>query len=657
MKSKNISFQLSFYFLISETILSVFVILFGYSYVRNSFLESYRYRLQYDVQEVLDSTRNSMNETVRFANNLKLDITGDYLKKNPQEYFEIIFREQINMYAFGMVTSPSDNLSNPKSGFMLLRSGEGLKSITEKFHTNSTEINSWIAQMPGKSQPQWSTPFYDPEINSRLMVYAQPFDYEKGGRLLHTTIFCTISLDRGLQSLKHQKLIKSGLTIILDEHNNILYHPDSTKTGKEVSSLVEYFGIRQFDIAKLSKDRIPGYQNIQANSLRNNGKVAIYWPIISTKWFLISIIPENFYMSELKQMTLVLILLILFIGSITTAAAIYFSSRFFSPITVLADDSRKIMEEAGFNPVPEPTDSVMLSEREVFIRQRKTYPVSHLNDLKVLSDNMVKMKERLAAYRENSLQSSIDKEEMDKELMLARDIEMSMVPTKFPLFPERNDFECFGRLIPAKIVGGDLFDIFLLNDHQLFISISDTLGKGIPAAMFSVITRTFIRSIANPITRLGKIMESLNNELSLGLESDMFATVLLGKLNLITGEFIYCNAGHPHPFILRNDNREEVLTQSHGIPVGVKSNLKFSESRTVLARGESLFTFTDGVTEEYNEHGEFFGSERLISVVKPFYELSAQNIVNKTLDVLEKFRGKSETNDDTTLVAIKFTPN
>jgi len=142
--------------------------------------------------------------------------------------------------------------------------------------------------------------------------------------------------------------------------------------------------------------------------------------------------------------------------------------------------------------------------------------------------------------------------------MLAREIEMSMVPTKFPLFPRRNDFNCFGKLVPAKIVGGDLFDIFLLNENHLFISISDTLGKGIPAAMFSVITRTFIRSIANPITRLGKIMESLNDELSLGLESDMFATILLGKLNLITGEFIYCNAGHPHPFILRNDHREEV---------------------------------------------------------------------------------------------------
>jgi sigma-B regulation protein RsbU (phosphoserine phosphatase) len=282
-------------------------------------------------------------------------------------------------------------------------------------------------------------------------------------------------------------------------------------------------------------------------------------------------------------------------------------------------------------------------------------PTHNLNDLEALSDSIEKMKDRLASYRKNSLQSSLDKEEMEKELNLAKDIEMGMVPTKYPLFPGRSDIDCYGRLIQAKIVGGDLFDIFLIDDNHLFISICDTLGKGIPAAIFSVVTRTYIRSIANPITRLGKMMEVLNDGLCLGRESDMFATVLLGKLNLQTGEFVYCNAGHPHPIILRNDNQEEVLTQSHGIPVGVRNNQKFLESKIVLAPGELLITYTDGVTEESNEQGDFFGIERLIDVVKPLRTLSTENIVNKTLNVLERFRGRAEVHDDTTLVALKFT--
>ena len=205
---------------------------------------------------------------------------------------------------------------------------------------------------------------------------------------------------------------------------------------------------------------------------------------------------------------------------------------------------------------------------------------------------------------------------MDKELSLARDIKMEMVPTDFPLFPGHSDFDCFGRLIPAKIVGGDLFDVFLLNDKQLFLSISDTLGKGITASIYAARTRSFIRRITNPLTRLGEIMESLNNSLCLESESDMFSTVFMGKLDLETGKLIYCNAGHPQPIILRNNNRDEVLIQSHGMPVGLKLNLKFAESSTVLAPGESLITYTDGVTEQCDKEGEFFWHRKTYSYCK-----------------------------------------
>jgi len=631
MKNKNLSYRLSIYFLIAETILSVIVILVGYNYLRHSAFESYRYRLQYDVQEVLGDVQNSMEEAVRFTENLTADYNQGLPLKNPRRYLEMAFKVQNNMLAFGMVTSAENELSQRKPDFLLYKSGGSVKSDTGRFKSNIARTDGWIKQMLHATKPEWSAPFYNSQIGSRVITYARPLDFEQDGKMVHATFFCSVSLDRDLVKLKHQKMIKSGFSILLNEHDLIVYHPDSTKTGKDVSSIFNCFGGSQFDIRALLKDRVGGSQIIQPNCMKNKRTVAIYWPVKSSNWFIINIIPESIFMSELKQITLALVLLILLIGSITAAIMIFLSIKFISPISVLADDSRKIVEDAGFDPVP------------------------HLNDLEVLSDSMEKMKERLASYRKNTLQSTLDKKEMEKELNLAKDIEMGMVPTRFPLFPDRSDFDCYGRLIPAKIVGGDLFDIFLLDDNQLFISISDTLGKGIPAAMFSVMTRTFIRSIANPITRIGKMMEALNDGLSLGRESDMFATVLLGKLNLLTGEFIYCNAGHPHPIILRNNRQVEAVEQSHGIPVGVRTKVKFSESSIFLAMGETLIFYTDGVTEEYNEEGDFFGIERLNSVIKPLHELSTQNIVNKTLDVLERFRGNPDVHDDTTLVALKYT--
>ncbi len=630
MKNKNLSYRLSIYFLIAETILSVIIILVGYNYLRHSVFESYRYRLQYDVQEVLGDVQNSMDEAVRFTENLTADYKGLPLK-NPRRYLEMAFKVQTNMVAFGMITKAENIPFQRKLDFFLYKSGGNIKSDTGRFNSNIFRTAEWVNSMPDAKKPKWSAPFYNSKFGSRVITYARPFDFVQDGKMLHATFFCSVSLDRDLVKLKHQKMIKSGFSILLNEQNLIVYHPDSTRTGKDISSLFNCFGGSRFDIPALLNDRVAGSQIIHPNCMKNKRTVAIYWPVKSSNWFIITVIPESLFMSELKQITLALVLLILLIGSITAAVMIYLSIRLVSPISVLADDSRKIVEDAGFDPVP------------------------HLNDLEVLSDSMEKMKDRLASYRRNTLQISLDNEEMEKELNLAKDIEMGMVPTKFPLFPDRSDFDCFGRLIPAKIVGGDLFDIFLLDENQLFISISDTMGKGIPAAMFSVMTRTFIRSIANPITRPGKMMEVLNDGLSLGHVSDMFATVLLGKLNLLTGEFIYCNAGHPHPIILRNDHQGEIIVQSHGIPVGVRRNLKFSESSVFLASGETMITYTDGVTEEYNEEGDFFGTERLISAIKPLRELSTQNIVNKTLDVLERFRGGAEVHDDTTLVAIKFT--
>ena len=280
-----------------------------------------------------------------------------------------------------------------------------------------------------------------------------------------------------------------------------------------------------------------------------------------------------------------------------------------------------------------------------------------MKDIEALTFNLEKIKDRLALYRKIAVQNSLDWKEMDKELNLARDIEMKMVPTIFPLVAGRTDFDCFGRLIPARIVGGDLFDLFLLDDHQLFLSITDTVGKGIPAAMYSVMTRTFIRSIANPITRLGKMMESLNDVLTIVHDTDMFATVFLAKLDLKTGELTYCNAGHPYPFILRQDNREEVLTSSQGIPVGVKQNLTYSENLMQLAPGESFIAFTDGITEQSNGEGAFWGIDGLLAVLKPFRDQSAKILVNKTLEAFGAFRGNVDVHDDIALVVVKYQPD
>jgi sigma-B regulation protein RsbU (phosphoserine phosphatase) len=152
-------------------------------------------------------------------------------------------------------------------------------------------------------------------------------------------------------------------------------------------------------------------------------------------------------------------------------------------------------------------------------------------------------------------------------------------------------------------------------------------------------------------------MELLNDELSLGHESDMYVTVMMGRLDLISGEFAYCNAGHPRPFILRNNNQIEEFNTTHGFPIGVRKNQKYVETIVKLNPGETIIAYTDGITEEVDKTGAFFGKERLYTVIQSNNSATPEKFVKEVLKNLEKFRGKKEIYDDTTILALKYLGN
>ena len=657
MKTKNLFYRLSIYFLISTIFLSGIIILIGYYSARNLIIESNRYRLQFEVREVLDDVENSMDDASRFTRHLVLDFKQTIIQKDLPKYMSMVFVGQPNTYSFGIVTTKTSKESLKIPEYTLTIFEAKIKTETIGFHSANKKTNEWINKMIFQDKPEWSAPFYDPGIGARAIIYAYPFNYIYNGNPIHATLFCAVNLDKNLRNLNNQKMIKSGMAFLLNEKNVIVYHPDSSQTGYGIESVARYFGKSKFDLKATIASRNPGSQLINSSSMKIKRSVVIFWPIKTSNWFVIVIIPENLFISQLKRWLLILIPLILFIGSVLASVTIYKSLKLVSPISNLAIDSRKIVEEVGFDHEPNLYNAEILSDSNFIWRLSDNNGAYPLKDIEALTFNMEKIKDRLASYRKSTIQNSLDKKEMDKELNLARDITMKMVPTNFPAAEGRTDFDCFGRLIPAKIVGGDLFDLFLLDDNQLFLSITDTVGKGIPAAMYSVMTRTFLRSIANPITRLGKMMESLNNALTLVHDSDMFATVFLAKLDLITGELTYCNAGHPHPFLLRKDNREEALNTSQGIPVGIKGNIAYSENQLVLAQGESLITFTDGITEQSNKSGAFWGVEGLKNAAARLRHMPAQIIVNKTIDEFSHFRGNIEVHDDITPVVIKYKPD
>lgn len=633
MKIRKLSFNLSAYHIIAEIVLAAIIIVTGYPFTKKLVLENFFYRVRYQSEEAISPIKNSMNETKVLIDNFTTEFEKSSFVRYPEIYAKSAFRVKSGIVAFRYAAVDEKDTTKFIADRFFYREGDSIKEGIADFHKEYYNAVNWMNKVYLSGLSEWSSPFnsenkIDDNIR-QIIIYVRPFTYKSGIKETKAVVYCAISIDNEMRALQRFKKLISGTPILISDKGIVIYPPQKVQTAETHSGLNQFI-YKGLDFKNIINEKTEGSTTVIQDSLTRKKSLALYWPVYQMNWEVIALFPASAYMAELDRILLLAILIILFMASVTAAVSVYFSTKLVSPITLLAKDSQKFMEEEGVE------------------------ESNWVGEVETLSRSIEMMKGKLKYYEIDRLKKEKDNEEMEKELKLARDIEMGIIPTKFPLFPDHSEFDCYGKLIPARVVGGDLFDFFLLDDNNLFISICDTLGKGIPAAMFAVATRTLIRNIANPITRVGKMMELLNEELSLGQESDMFVTVMIGKLDLTTGQFAYCNAGHPRPILIKNDHQVAELETVHGFPIGVRDKQAFVETTITVAPGESIIAYTDGVTEEVDKHGEFFGKDRLMSILKDQNSGTPEKIVKEILKALEKFRGKTETYDDTTILAFKY---
>jgi len=256
--------------------------------------------------------------------------------------------------------------------------------------------------------------------------------------------------------------------------------------------------------------------------------------------------------------------------------------------------------------------------------------------------------------------STAAKASIESELNVAHGIQMSMIPKTFPAFPNRKDIELYASLTPAKAVGGDLYDFFILND-KLFFCIGDVSGKGVPASLVMAVSRTLFRNISAHTDKPSHIVETMNANICEGNDNCMFVTLFVGVLDLATGQLRYCNAGHEAPYI-----QTSLLPCDSNFPIGLTSDFKYSEQETVMAPGTTLFLYTDGLTEAMNASREKFGKQLVSDAINTFYgettqcgESSSSNSVPQQLietmtAAVHQFVGDTEQSDDLTMLAFKY---
>ena len=292
--------------------------------------------------------------------------------------------------------------------------------------------------------------------------------------------------------------------------------------------------------------------------------------------------------------------------------------------------------------------SVVVPEKEMFAGVRQIGGIVAI--LQLLGVIMIVIILRVTVKNQMKYKMlNTQKERMGKELEIAREIQMSMIPKIFPPYPERSDIDIYASIVPAKEVGGDLFDFFIL-DEKLYFCIGDVSGKGVPASLVMAVTRSLFRTLAVHEKSPGRIVAAMNESMSDMNESTMFVTFFCGVLDMKSGHLRYCNAGHNAPVIL--NTTKSLLPVVSNVPLGIVAGAAFQEQETDMRYDDALFLYTDGVTEAENDKHELFGDTRMLNTFSGLKgSRSHLEAMQKAIDV---FVGDAPQSDDITMLIIHY---
>lgn len=242
----------------------------------------------------------------------------------------------------------------------------------------------------------------------------------------------------------------------------------------------------------------------------------------------------------------------------------------------------------------------------------------------------------------------------EAELNVASSIQRDMLPNIFPAFPERPEFDIYATMQPAKEVGGDFYDFFLVDEDHLALVIADVSGKGVPAALFMVIAKTLLKNCAQTGVSPKAVLETVNNQLCENNQAEMFVTVWLGILEISTGRLTAANAGHEYPALKRSDGPYELVQDKHGFVLAGMEGSRYREYELTLAPGDTLYVYTDGVAEATDAHDALFGTGRMLASLNRHADALPEALLPQVKADIDAFVGQAPQFDDITMLGLRY---
>lgn len=487
-------------------------------------------------------------------------------------------------------------------------------------------------QVPKESgENHWTSPYYDEGGGGEIMTTYSARMVDENGNFTGV-VTADIYLEWLNDLAQSTKTYEHAYTFVLDTRGTYIIHLDSDRIFNESIFSIAEKEDNPLDVKALGNKMLAGESGFMRTF--KNGKLTyvFYQPIPTTRWSMAVVCSAEDIFCDLNKVTRQLIIFAI-VGLLLIFFACWLTIRRLSkPLISFAGSAKKIAH-GDFN-----TELPTIKSKD---------------EMKELYNSFDYMQKELVRYIDSLEDTVSAKEKIESELRIARNIQLGMLPKIFPPFPERNDIDLFAVLRPAKEVGGDLYDFFI-NEEKLYFTVGDVSGKGVPASLFMAVTRSLFRSIATTIADPKRIIESMNHAIAETNEENMFVTMFVGVLDLPTGNLKFCNAGHNPPCIIAPNGDVTFMPLKQNLPIGIFVDFEYENQEMHINEGDTIFLYTDGLTEAENGAKELYGDERMLDVLKGEQLTDSVTLLKKVYDSVEEHVQEAPQSDDLTMLVVKY---
>lgn len=487
-------------------------------------------------------------------------------------------------------------------------------------------------QMPRTTgKPYWSEPYFDEGGSDLLLTtYSMPL-MDAEGRV-YAVFTADISLERFAQKVSAIRLYPHSQNFMIGREGNFLVHNRKEAILNEsflTTPLVE----ANKALTGAGRRMLNGERGMTGFSLAGEDYYLFYAPVRTTGWSISVICLYGEVFARIDGLRNSVLLIFVF-GLLVLLAVCYFTiRRMTKPLELFAASANEIAKGNFLAPLPETTSK---------------------DEMRTLRDSFQYMQRSLLEYIEELKETTARNERIESELRIARDIQMGMLPKDFPYFTERHDIDIHALLIPAREVGGDLYDFFL-RVEKLFFVVGDVSGKGVPASLLMAVVCRLFRTVSQQTDSPSEIVAMLNNALAQSNPSNMFCTFFIGVLDLTDGHLQYCNAGHNAPLVVTPQGEVEGVQVETNLPLGLFEGVQYIGQECHLPDGSTLVLYTDGITEAENQDRLPYTEERMHRHLQTCNNASPRQMAESLLDDVRKWSaGGVEQSDDITVVCIGF---